>query len=187
MITKIKTKSDYIKIWKMEFKFFGSNIYLLKTKGKNILIDASSYKNKEELISDLEKLNIKPSEINVLLLTHNHWDHIQNINLLLNSNPSIEIYGSKKDFQNKEYPKIKDIKQIETKFPEIKIIETPGHTPGSVCIYIKKEKILFSGDTVFYEGIGRTDFPESSPIEMQNTLNKLKKVEYKKLCSGHPI
>ena len=186
MITQIKTSSE-IKVWKIDFKFFGSNIYLIQIKNKNIIIDTSSYQNKNEIVSNLEKLNLKPSDIDILLLTHNHWDHVQNIDLFLNSNPSIEIYGSKEDFNDERYSKIKNIKQIESRFPELKIIKTSGHTPGSVCFYLEKEKILFSGDTIFYNGIGRTDFPESSPEEMEKSLEDLRQIPYKKLCPGHSI
>lgn len=184
MITPIETNSG--KIWKLEFRLFGSNVYLLELKNKNILIDTSSYENKEELISDLESMNLKPSDIDVIILTHNHWDHVQNLDLFLNSNPSIKIYGSKKDFSGENFSFVKRIKQIETDFPELEIIETPGHTPGSVCIYLKEE-VLFSGDTIFYKGIGRTDFPESSPKEMENSLERLRQITYKKLCPGHNI
>jgi len=187
MITEIPTNSSLEKIWKLEFKFFGSNVYLLRLKDKNILIDASSYENKEELISDLESMNMKPSDIDMILLTHNHWDHVQNLDLFINSNPSIEIYGSKKDFSGENFSFVKEIKQLETDFPELEIIETPGHTPGSVCIYLKNEKILFSGDTIFYKGVGRTDFPESSPKEMENSLEKIRKILPRKLCPGHNV
>lgn len=187
MITQIPTASKEIKAWKITFRLFGSNVYLLKINRENILIDTSSYENRDELISDLESLDIKPSDINIILLTHNHWDHIQNLDLFKNSNLSINVYGSKEDFKNEEFPGIKDIKQIESVFPELKIIETPGHTPGCICIYLEKERILFSGDTLFHKGVGRTDFPESSPKKMRESLDKLDNIDYKTLCPGHDI
>jgi len=52
----------------------------------------------------------------------------------------------------------------------IKIIETPGHTKGSICLYSEKEKILFSGDTLFYRGIGRTDFPDGNQATIINSI-----------------
>lgn len=66
-------------------------------------------------------------------------------------------------------------------FPELKnalsgwkVIHTPGHTKGSVCLYNEKKKTLISGDTVFYLSYGRTDLPGGSDEEMRQSLNKLK-------------
>ena len=67
----------------------------------------------------------------------------------------------------------------------LKIIKTPGHTKGSICLYYQKEKILFSGDTLFYNGFGRIDFPFSDPGKMEESLEKLKKIKYKILAPGH--
>ena len=69
------------------------------------------------------------------------------------------------------------------KMKEIVIIKTPGHTRGSVCFLY--EDVLFSGDTIFHNGIGRTDLPGGSETEMKNSLEKLKKIDYKILCPGH--
>ena len=55
------------------------------------------------------------------------------------------------------------------------IIESPGHTEGSVCIYNRKENILLSGDTVFYHSWGRTDFEGGSESKMQESLKKIYK------------
>lgn len=60
-----------------------------------------------------------------------------------------------------------------------KVISTPGHTPGSVCLYNADEKLLISGDTVFYQSWGRTDFPGGSESQIQDSLSKL----YRKLPS----
>jgi len=56
---------------------------------------------------------------------------------------------------------------------DLSVIHTPGHTPGSICLYSEKEKVLFSGDTIFKDSIGRTDLPYSSPEAMQKSLAKI--------------
>lgn len=57
------------------------------------------------------------------------------------------------------------------------VISTPGHTPGSVCLYNADEKLLIAGDTVFYHSWGRTDMPGGSESQIQDSLERL----YKKL------
>ena len=55
---------------------------------------------------------------------------------------------------------------------ELEIINTPGHSPGGVSIYIKSENVLFSGDTLFFTSIGRTDFDGGSMTALQNSIRE---------------
>lgn len=174
MITPI-TKN----IWQLCFTEFGSCVYLLKLNGENILIDTGSKSNKEELLEYLNELKIKPEQIDKIILTHKHWDHIENIKLF----EKAKIYASKKDFSKPRDKNIIDINKLDIN--EIKIIDTPGHTIGGICLYLPKEKILFSGDTLFHKGIGRTDLFTGSPKDMKKSLEELKKIDYKILCPGH--
>ncbi len=152
-------------------------MYILIIGEKKIIIDTGSLANKEELIQDLKELKISPKEIDIVILTHNHYDHIGNIDLFSNA----KVYGSKEDFKEKD---IIDINKLPIK--EFKIIKTPGHTKGGVCILYKD--ILFSGDTIFGQGyIGRTDFPGGDYKELQQSIEKLEKIKYKTLCPGHLV
>ena len=55
---------------------------------------------------------------------------------------------------------------------DLVVLETPGHTPGSVCFYAEKEGILFSGDTLFFDGVGRTDLPGGSDKKLRESIQK---------------
>jgi glyoxylase-like metal-dependent hydrolase (beta-lactamase superfamily II) len=171
MIKKIKEN-----IWQLNFQEFGSCVYILLIGDRKIIIDTGSPANKQELIQDLKELEIKPEDINTVILTHNHYDHIGNIDLFTNA----KIYGNKEDFKKN----IIDIDNLDIK--EFKIIKTPGHTKGGICILYKD--VLFSGDTIFGGGyIGRTDFPGGDYDELQKSIEKLKKINYKILCPGHLV
>jgi len=161
MIEKIKPN-----LFKLKFQEFGSKVYLLNLQDKLILIDTSSKENEQELIENLSTLNIVPKDISLVILTHSHWDHIGNL----------ELFKKAKMIDSKNFK--------ELKMPELRIILTPGHTKDSLCVLYKE--VLFSGDTIFEdEGIGRTDLPESEPEKMKESLEKLKKINYEILCSGH--
>jgi glyoxylase-like metal-dependent hydrolase (beta-lactamase superfamily II) len=56
---------------------------------------------------------------------------------------------------------------------DLQILHTPGHTPGSICLYWPTEKTLLSGDTLFCRGYGRTDLPGGDPRQMLDSLRKL--------------
>lgn len=165
MIKKLKEN-----IWRMCFEKFGSCVYLIKHNKKNILIDVSSGETRNELLNDLREIGVKPRDINVIIITHLHWDHIDNLDLF----PNAKIYNPE---ELNEQTTIKEI-------PELKIISTPGHSPESKS-YLFKD-ILFSGDTLFNNGyIGRYDLPGSSKEELKKSLNKLNNLDYKTLAPGH--
>lgn len=169
MITRITQN-----VWRFSFQKFGAYVYLVKLEKKNILIDTGSPQTEDELLADLKQLGLNPKDIDLIILTHHHWDHTGGILPFKNK----KIYGSKKDFGKN----IIDIKKL--KIPEFKIIETPGHSKGGICILYND--ILFSGDTIFHRGTtGRTDLPGSSEEEMKKSVDKLKKIDYKILAPGH--
>lgn len=160
-INKIKPN-----IFQLHFRQFGSCVYLIKLNDTNILIDTSSEINKQPLIDDLKELNIQPENINMVILTHTHWDHNENLELFTKA----EIY---------------DNNTIDNlNIPEFKIIKTPGHTNDSLCILYKD--VLFSGDTIFHEGgRGRTDLEGGSETQILESIKHLKTINYKILCPGH--
>jgi glyoxylase-like metal-dependent hydrolase (beta-lactamase superfamily II) len=169
MIQKI-----YSNIWKISFSKFGSYVYLIKLGDKNILIDTSSPENSDELLDDLRKLGLSQENIDTIIITHTHPDHIGGMLLF----PNAKVYGNAEDSKKN----IISIKKLN--IPELIIVETPGHSKESICILYKD--ILFSGDTLFHRGTtGRTDLPGSSEKEMQESLKKIKKLRYKFLCPGH--
>ena len=160
MINKIKPN-----VFQLDFKQFGSTVYLIKLENKNILIDSSSVESKQELLDDLNELNIKPENINTLIITHDHWDHVGNNDLFTNA-------------------KIITNKNTEDLPQELEPIQTPGHTQDSFCVLYND--ILFSGDTIFKHGdYGRTDLPGGNEQQIINSIQELKKINYKTLCPGH--
>jgi len=178
MITKISPE-----VTKIKMQHFGSRVYLIKLPDQNILIDISSKENADELISSLSTLNLKSEDITTIILTHAHWDHVENINLF----PNTKVYGNFTKTINRDHSQteLKNIHPIEKlNIPEFKIHKTPGHTTGDILILYKD--ILFSGDVIFHNNyIGRTDFPESVPEKMKETLKFIKTLKYDILCPGH--
>ena len=65
------------------------------------------------------------------------------------------------------------------------IFQTPGHSPGSLCIYWADRKVLFTGDVIFYGGIGRTDFIEGNPQELIRSIERMSRMEIEVLLPGH--
>ncbi|MCL5090797.1 MAG: MBL fold metallo-hydrolase [Patescibacteria group bacterium] len=162
-----------------------TNCYLLwDEENKNALIidpgDAADF-----IITEVLALKLKPTAI---ILTHGHFDHCLAADELSKAF-LIPVYLNQKDlFLVNDLQKraehwlsrkiIEEPPKISEGFEEFegfggKIIETPGHTPGSVCLYFPKEKILFSGDTLFANGQAETNHSYSSKQDLRISLEKL--------------
>ena len=126
----------------------------------------------------------------MILLTHSHWDHMAEASIL-KEKLDIPLYVHSEDAQNLEVPgsdglplfyPIKAVKADHFLFDgeilflgtlKIKVIHTPGHSPGGVCFYLENEAILISGDTLFQGTCGKVSFPTSNPSKMKHSLKKL--------------
>ncbi len=179
------------RVWKVPAE---GNAYFLDFERK-IIIDTSSRAERPKLEMFLSKV-VDFSKITDVVLTHLHLDHCANIDLFPNaklwaSRAEIEQFrkdpnGTVLDPRLAEKVATRGLHPAEdAQLPELEIIHTPGHTVGSICLFCASEKILFSGDTIFPVGIGRTDLPSSIPSKMQDSLNKLAQYNFKILCAGH--
>jgi len=162
-----------------------TNSYLVYDKGEAILIDCGG---EEETI--LKFLKKHPIKLKYILLTHGHFDHIEVHKILKETKAKLGIH--KKDSLMLRHPanlSYNDMEPIHEDFnihggdifrisnTELEVIETPGHSPGGICFYSEKSKILFSGDTLFKKAIGRTDLPLSNEKDMIKSLKRLMKLK----------
>ena len=136
----------------------------------------------EPIIAYIERNNIK---LKFILNTHHHFDHVGG-NKELKKKYGAKIIGFKND--KIRIPDIdilvKDNQIWKSEKFELKIIHIPGHTIGHVCFYFFKEKLAFTGDTLFSLGCGRIF--EGTYKQMYNSLNKLKKLpKNTKVYCGH--
>ena len=134
----------------------------------------------DKLISITDKEKLK---INKLILTHSHYDHIQKADELA-SKTNAEILIHEDDFneikrflrnQNIKLHKLKNNDEIKIGNIKIKIIHTPGHSPGGICLLFENK--LITGDTLFVNAIGRTDLAGGDSIKLFESLQKLKKLD----------
>tara|TARA_Y100000590_G_C15624660_1_gene978892 strand:+ start:635 stop:1396 length:762 start_codon:yes stop_codon:yes gene_type:complete len=134
------------------------------------------------IISFLEKKKLK---LNYILNTHHHFDHIGgNIDLKKKYNSKVLGFEGDKNRIPGIDITIKD-KEIWTfGNSTVKVFHIPGHTSGHICFFFEKEKILFTGDTLFSLGCGRIF--EGTHEQMFNSLNKIKKLPRDtKIYCGH--
>jgi len=192
----MKTEKIANKIWKIYGgQGLSSNIYLVDVV-EPTLIDLGSLLNTEELIKTLKELGYESDDIVNVVFTHLHPDHTGKPCLFENakffaSKEEIDAFDKNSlsativDEAVEELKKIK-LEPIGEEIAGMKVIKVPGHTVGSICLWLAEEKILFSGDTWFSEGVyGRVDLGTSVPEKMEGSLEKLKSLKPKILCAGH--
>ena len=136
--------------------YLDENCYLIIKNGSCLVVDPVDENNniKEE---------IGDNKVLAVLITHSHFDHIGALRNFLTKR-SIKIFKKSNLEDDKEY-EIGDFK--------FKSIYTPGHSKDSVSFYFEEEKIMFIGDFIFRESIGRTDLPGGSDLEMKESIKRI--------------
>ena len=154
----------------------------------------------DKILKQAAKHNLN---IEKILLTHSHWDHIVDVKRLKEETGAL-LYVHPLDAKNIEMPGtdglpivlpiegahpdrfLKEGEIIEVGSIKLEVICTPGHSPGSVCFYSRGENILFSGDTLFFRATGRLDLATGNPELFQESLEKLARLPpHTRVVPGH--
>ena len=165
-----------LNIHAMPLGLYQTNTYIVSQEGsrKCIVIDPGY-----EADTIMGRVALLGLEIEAILLTHGHFDHVGAVRAIA-ADTDCQVFVSEKELSLP--PTMTDGPLYYTDlYPaegtlslagmEIKILPTPGHTPGSVCLLIADA--MFSGDTLFAGSMGRCDFPGSSIFDMRKSLKKL--------------
>lgn len=134
-----------------------TNCYVLSKNNKAIVIDPGDEAHK--IIKYLEDNNL---ELVAILITHSHFDHVGGLYDLLN-HENVKVFNND-NIEEKNY-KIEDF--------SFDVIKTYGHTNDSVCYYFEEDNIMFVGDFIFKNSIGRTDLG-GNYNDMMNSIKKIK-------------
>jgi hydroxyacylglutathione hydrolase len=155
---------------------YENNCYVLRKSDEVsdcLIIDTSLPDPK--LNNFLKRHNLNPLAV---IITHGHADHIVGLTDLRKNYPDIKVYIHDldqhmlteaelnlsalvgRDFKTAPADVIvQDGDMIEIAGLKLKVLHTPGHTQGGICLYCQEDGVLFSGDTLFSDSIGRADFP----------------------------
>ena len=168
---------------------FGTNTYVVSDEKQVLLVDPACYTpyEQQQLFACVNSQLIGSRQL-MIIATHGHLDHLwgaawaceqwdtpvllhpADIPLAEAMQDQYDMFGVRA--QAKPFP-IKSLMGNPPSMADMTIIETPGHTPGSVCLYWEKEKVLLSGDTLFQMGYGRTDLPGGDIGQLIDSLERL--------------
>ena len=176
-----------------------TNCYLIydEKSNKACLIDPAEYYDRI-----LDVIESKGLSLEYIILTHGHFDHIFGANTFRDkTGAKIAAHEVETEYLENSEKSLTSIQGGETVFADIllkkndiltfgdislKVIHTPGHTKGSCCFICESEKVMFSGDTLFKNGIGRFDLYGGNYGILMESLRELKNIkENYKIYPGH--
>jgi glyoxylase-like metal-dependent hydrolase (beta-lactamase superfamily II) len=185
---------------------FDSNIYIIKGKIPSI-IDCGTGLYSRNIVKKINEI-ININSIKQIIITHEHFDHCGGLKKIydeIQDKPTIiaheqasnkiergeslfaKMLGGKMPKMHIDF-KLKNEMNIKIGDNLFQVIYSPGHSPGSICLYDKNTKSLFSGDTIFsYGSFGRYDFPGGSYNLLKNSIEKLALLDIKNLYPGHDL
>lgn len=185
-------------------KNYDSNIYIIIGNIPTIIDTGTGLYSIE--IKETIKEYIDLSKIKQIILTHEHFDHVGGtLDILKATNGNAEIFAHNNTLRKLEkgessfarllggvMPKIhvdtalSDSENVIIGDEEFEVLHTPGHSPGSICLYCKKIKSLISGDTIFAHGdFGRYDLPGGDFSSLLKSIDRLTALDVKDLYPGH--
>ena len=185
---------------------------VLRGEHPHVLIDPGHIRDElgescfDSLARAMENDGFKTEDIGLVIATHSHPDHIEAVELVVEKSGALFTLSREEDefyrTTGTSFFQMFGVKppQVTPSFflkegdlslgakedkLAVKVLLTPGHSPGSVCLYLEKDRILISGDVVFAGSVGRTDFPGGSPSLLRKSIDELSKLDVEYLVPGH--
>ncbi len=166
---------------------FQTNCYVVRrdeAATECLIVDAGL--DAADLLAFLDEHRLSPTAV---VLTHGHIDHIGGLTALRQQYPALRVYVHALDADLMADPRanlsifagapvkaepadalLEEADTIQEAGITLKVLHTPGHTPGGICLYAESEALVFSGDTLFAEGVGRTDFPGGDATQLLESI-----------------
>lgn len=174
------------------------NAYFINGKRK-VLVDPGHDHLFGHVEDGLSQLSLTPEDIDVVIITHCHPDHFEGIKRFADTSTMIAVHQTELEFVKEVAPQYGDAAGVSNFEPDIflqegdlkigditlEVIDTPGHSPGSVSLYWPERRALFTGDVVFYQGVGRTDLPGGSGETLKESIKRISRLDTEYLLSGH--
>ena len=189
----------YAYLWQNAYEN-NCNTYVIR-KELTVLIDPGHSRHVGSVLSQMEGDGLSPEEIDLILITHVHPDHFEGVEAFLDRPVRIAMAKDEEQYlrgsgrflfeaMDQALPKFRiDFHLKEGKLhlgsETFDIFQTPGHSPGSLCIYWPDRRVLFTGDVIFYGGVGRTDFMEGNPELLKKSIERMSRLKTDLLLPGH--
>lgn len=181
-----------------DYRANNCNTYLILGE-KRILIDPGHYERIDHVMTELRGLSLNAEDIDLVIVTHAHPDHVEGARAFSRRTTLIGMHALEFGFLEAMLPPDRSMEEttgfrtdlllreggLVVDGTALQLLHTPGHSPGSLCLYWPEAKALFSGDVIFYQGVGRTDLPGGSGDELKTSIKRLSRLDAEYLLPGH--
>jgi hydroxyacylglutathione hydrolase len=176
------------------------NTYLIDGPAR-VLIDPGHLALFDHVRSGLSDLGLTPNDIDLVICTHAHPDHIEAVTLFKQASVLFALHAAEWELIQKMRKYLGPAMEqtlgsispdlflregdLNVKDLRLDVVHTPGHSPGSVTLYWSEYKALFTGDVIFNQGIGRTDLPGGNGPQLKASIKRLADLDVEMVLSGH--
>ncbi len=176
------------------------NTYVI-CEEKSVLIDPGHVHRLPNLFDQMERDGLSPEQVDLVIATHSHPDHLEGFKAFLDRPLKLAMGLEEESYLQANGRRLYEmlgqsppkyrvdffLKEGELLLGQGRflIFQTPGHSPGSLTIYWPERKVLFTGDLIFYGGVGRTDFPGGDPRGLIESIERMSRLEIELLLPGH--
>lgn len=167
----------------------------------NILIDPGHRHLFDNVEKKLSKSGFALSDIDLVICTHGHPDHIEGMSLFAEHTAQTTLHIKEWEFVKNMAPRshalmggaFEDLTpdffltegDLRVGDTQLQVFHTPGHSPGSVCLYWPEKKMLITGDLIFKEGLGRTDLPGGDGKLIKKSIQRMAELDIEWVLPGH--
>jgi glyoxylase-like metal-dependent hydrolase (beta-lactamase superfamily II) len=189
----------YAYIWRGVFEN-NSNMYYFG-EPLNMLFDPGLAHHLDLRFDAMKKDGLDPEKVKAVVNTHCHPDHFEGSEYFMKKNIPVGMHPDEIAFVNEVGPKFfammgmtmpvmkLDLPVSEGTWKvggaELEVFLTPGHSPGSICVYWPEKKALVCGDLIFRESVGRVDFPGGSAQKLKESIERISSLDIEYLLPGH--
>ena len=174
-----------------------ANVYLIRRGEKLLVVDAGLPGEYEKVLRYIEKLGHLPEDVETIIVTHAHHDHVGSLKDLKDATGAniaahkdeVPYLKGEKTFRSEIEPVDVEIELNDgDEIHGLKVIHSPGHTPGSICLLDLKTKALFVGDLVMEENGKLEEIPHHyslDPMKNREAIRRLLDVDFVHLLPSH--
>ena len=190
----------YAYIWR-NYQANNCNTFVIRSGKTTCLIDPGLKTFLPQLFQLMGQDGIRPEEVNIVILTHCHPDHMEGAVQFKQMGARVGIHKDDERFIKEVGPSLAAM--LGMQLPDIsfdfylkegdlqigeeafKVLHTPGHSPGEIVLFWETPRVLFSGDLVFPQGVGRTDFPGGDSNLLKEGIRRCSRLNAAMLLPGH--